>query len=453
MAVSDKVLHSDFIVELCKTCLSNTRILGVCQQELKYIYLENQSQKKVFKFIYETFEVTQQAPTVGVIGQQYHEDGDVINFLAQVKKADKITEERVVLEQLTDHIKKIRFKQLLVDVTDLFNKQQREQAYLMLEKQSEEIASFVFNEKTYGTVFEDYEQRQENRIEQAALIESAEKKLDKIPFGIHQLDDHTGGGGKRGTSGAYMATSGGGKSTALRWTGLHNARLGHRVVHFQLEGSEQDCYDLYDSAWTGSLTEEMALGRVNERQKLKIEKARRDILAKGGEIYVYASESFDALYIEDAREILLDIQTNIGDIDLIIFDYAELANVRGNYSGEAGERRRRSRISEAITNLAIEFDAFVLTATQAKDIDPNDKKNPNFRLTRHHISEFKGFLKPFSYFLTINGTSEMQEQGIAILYGDKFRHHRSGVSFNIHQALDRGKFYDAKKTINEFYTQ
>lgn len=374
-------------------------------------------------------------------------------FLAKVKKADKITEERVVLEQLTDHIKKLRFKQLLVDVTDMFNKQQRESAYDLLSKESETISNFTFTEKTFGTVFHDYSKRQEARLEQAALLESAEKKLDKIPFGIHQLDDHTGGGGKRGTSAAFMAASGGGKSTALRWTALHNARLGHRVVHFQLEGSEKDCYDLYDSAWTGTLTEDMALGKVGETQRLKIQKAQRDILAKGGEIYVYAAESFDALYIEDAREILLDIKANIGDIDLIVIDYAEIANVRGSFNGEAGERRRRSRIGEAITNLAIEFDALVLTATQASDIDPNDKKNPNFRLTRHHISEFKGFLKPFSYFITVNGSPEMQQEGIVILYGDKFRHHRSGVSFTIAQALNRGKFYDAKRTLNEFYTE
>ena len=46
----------------------------------------------------------------------------------------------------------------------------------------------------------------------------------------------------------------------------------------------------------------------------------------------------------------------------------------------------------------------------------------------------------------------MQEQGIAILYADKFRHHRSGVSFTIAQAMNRGKFYDAKRTLKEFYT-
>ena len=212
----NKLLHSDFIVELCKTCLTNHRILNVCQKELKYTYLENEAQKKVFKFIYETFEVTQTAPTVGVIGQQYHEDGNVIDFLAKVKKADKIGEERIVLEQLTDHIKKIKFKQLLIDVTDLFNKQQRDQAYEILSKQSETIANFEFVEKTYGTVFQDYEKRQAERLEQAELQENAARKSDKIPFGIHQLDDHTGGGLKRGTSVAFMATSGGGKSTALR---------------------------------------------------------------------------------------------------------------------------------------------------------------------------------------------------------------------------------------------
>jgi len=104
-----------------------------------------------------------------------------------------------------------------------------------------------------------------------------------------------------------MARSGGGKSTLMRWVGLHNARLGQRVVHFQAEGSEQDCLDLYDSGWTGIMTESMTLGSIPENQGKKIEKVRRDIILKGGEIYVYASETFDSMSLEDAREILLDI--------------------------------------------------------------------------------------------------------------------------------------------------
>lgn len=447
MSRNENTLHSDFIVELCKTCLTNSKILAVCQKELKYTYLENEAQKNIFKFLYETYDLTKEIPTIGVIGQQFVDDKATISFLTQVKKASKIENDHIVLEQLIDHIKKIKFKKLLEDSVDLYNKQNREQAYALLADQAEKIANYSFKKSYYGTVFGDFEKR---NAERAKRVDVSNDTNDKIPFGIHQLDEDTRGGMKRKSTALIMARSGGGKSTALRWFGLHNARLGYRVVHFQLEGSEEDCYDLYDAAWTGTLTEDMYLGKISDTNARKVMKARQDIIAGGGEIYVYSSETFDSLYIEDAREILLDIRQEIGEIDLIIFDYLEIGNVKGNFSGESGERRRRSALGEKFTNLCVEFNAAGVTAIQASDISPQDLKNPDFRLTRHHISEFKGALKPFSYFITINQTPEQADQGIAVLYEDKFRHSRAGKSFAIYQSLETGRFYNSKKTIKEF---
>lgn len=451
MTTNNKLLHSEFIVELCKTCLTNSRILELCAKELKFQYLENEPQKKVFKYLYETYDVTKTTPTVGVIGQEFVENSDVIAFLAQVKKASKIENDQLLSEQLCEHIKKIRFKDLIETSVELYNKQEREKAYALIQTEAEKIANFSFTNKIYGTVFRDYEAREMER-EKRAQVEEGDA-LDKIPFGIHQLDEDTKGGMKRGTSTLFMARSGGGKSTVLRWLGLHNARLGSKVVHFQLEGSESDCYDLYDSAWTGVMTEDMALGNIKPEHKAKIYKARRDVLIKGGEIYVYASETFNSMNLEDARQILLDIVAEIGQIDLVIFDYMELCEVRGSFSGESGERRRRKKVGDSMTNIAVEFNCAVATGTQANDIPPKDYENPDFRLTRHNLSEFKGALQPFSYFLTINQTSEQKENNIAVLYEDKFRHYKSGRSIMIKQALDRGRFYDSKATIKEFISE
>ena len=445
--MSDKLLHSDFIVELCKTCLTNSKILGVCQKELKFTYLENEAQKNVFKFLYETHDLSKTIPTIGTIGQQFIEDKNTIDFLAQVKKSSKIENDHIVLEYLIDHIKKIRFQKLLEDSVRLYNKQERDEAYELLAKEAEAISNFSFTKNYYGTVFKDFEKRNEEREKRAEINNET---LDKIPFGIHQIDADTGGGIKRQSSAIVMASSGGGKSTALRWVGLHNARLGYRVVHFQLEGSEEDCYDLYDAAWTGTLTEDMYLGKIKPTQRRKVEKVRQDIITQGGEIYVYASETFDSLFIEDAREVLLDIRQEIGEIDLIIWDYLEISNVRGSFNGESGERRRRNVLGERFTNLCVEFNAAGITATQASDVSPKDLKNPDFRLTRHHTAEFKGMLRPFSYFLTINATPEQKDQGIAVLYADKYRHHKAGESTPIYQSLDTGRFYNSKKTIEEF---
>lgn len=445
-----KILNSDFIVDLCKTILSNTKILDLCKKELKYTYLENAPQKSVFKYIFDTHEVTNTLPSIGMIGQNFSTNQEVINFLASVKKANKVENDQLIISHLEDHIKKIRFQHVLEESVRLFNEGKKENSYSYLQKQSEEIANFSFKKSTYTRLFHDYHQRNDFRLKMADEKEGA-AHLEKCPFGIHSLDEATQGGIKKKSSALVMARSGGGKSTMMRWVGLHNARLGQRVVHFQIEGSEQDCLDLYDAGWTGITTEQISLGSIPEASKRKIEKTRRDIVVKGGEIFIYASETFDKMSIEDCREILLDIRQTYGEIDLIIFDYLEIMSIKGQWTGEAGERRRRENLANKVTNIAIEFSAAVLAATQANDIEPKDFNNANFVLTRHNISEFKGALKPFSYFITVNQTDEQAKQGVAVLFMDKCRYHRAGGRFPIYQALDKGRFYDSKKTLDEFY--
>lgn len=446
--MSENILYSDFIVELCKTCLTNKKILGLCQSELKYQYLSHAAEKKVFKYLFETYDITKTIPTVGVIGQQFVEDKEVINFLSKVKNAQKIDNDKIVIDRLVDHIKKIKFKNLIERGVELYNNPAtRDESYLYVQKESEEINNYAIQEKFYKELFSTFNERNAERL---AKNNQESGKTDKISFGIHQLDSDTSGGMKRQTSALFMARSGGGKSTFLRWVGLHNARLGMRVVHFQLEGSEQDAFDNYDAAWTGTLTEDMAIGVIDVRKIKQVEKARADIMNRGGQLFVYASESFDSLYIEDAREILLDIRSIYGEIDLIVFDYLEIANIRGNFSGEAGERRRREKLANQLTNMAVEFDAALITAIQSNDVPTEKRNDPNFKLTRSNISEFKGAVKPFSYFITGNATDDQLNKGIAFLYADKYRHHRAGGITPIYQDLSRGKYYDAEKTLKEF---
>lgn len=443
---NEKSLNSDFIVELAKACLTNAKILEICSQQLKYTYLENEAQKNVFSFIFDTYSVTSTIPSIGIIGQNFSTHQETISLLSQIKKINRVDNNMIILEQLEEHIKKVKFAQLLEESVKLFNNQQKEKAYTYLQEKSIEIANFTFKQNYYTTVFGDYNERMEERRRDA---QNENHSLEKCQWGIHGLDESTKGGIKKGTSALVMARSGKGKSMSLRWVGLHNARLGQRVVHFQAEGTKKDCMDLYDAGWTGVLTDNMTLGSIPESQARKIEKTRTDILVRGGDIRVIASETFDSMSIDDAQNILIDIENIHGKIDLIIFDYLEIFTAKGNFSGEAGERRRREVVANKMTNIAVKFDAAVLTATQANDIDPKDYNNPNFVLTRHHISEFKGALKPFSYFVTINQTDEQYQNSQAVLYEDKFRHHKAGKKHPIFQSLERGRFYDSQRTLVE----
>lgn len=444
-----KGLSGDFIIEILKLCLTNTKVLEICKKHLKFQYLVTESQKKIAKFIFETHDLSSKVPTLGVLQQTFSTDQDIITLLTKIKKVIIDPEQHDdIISTLETYIKDSRFRILYDRIGDLYNEGKQKEAISLLAKESKEITEFKLKENYYTTIFKDYKDRQEKRSQDKDSM-----LLQKLTFGIHELDDLTKGGFNKGTSVLFLGRSGGGKSTAMRWIGLCNARLGRRVVHFQAEGTEKEVLDAYDAGWTSITLHDIEYGNIPEGKKTKIIKTQRDILANGGEIYVYASEAFDSMSINDCREILLDIQSIHGQIDVVIFDYLEIFTVKGQYgSSEASERKRREDVANKITNIAVEFKCGVVSATQANDIPPDKYNNENFVMTRHHISEFKGSVKPFSYFFTLNNTDDEYEASILRIHVDKFRKYKKPNNpIRIYQSLNNSRFYDSRKTLAEFY--
>jgi len=454
MADSSK-LSSIFIVELLKCCLTDGKILNLCRQHLSYTFLENDHQKKVLKFILDSEALNGVPPTIGTIAQAFPAEPEVLNLLSQVKKTFVPNENKDgLITSFEDFIRRSKFVGLFNSVHDLYQAGKQDDAIQLMSQESQKISEFKLKDNYYTTVFGDYTKRDEERRRKA--IDNPNLG-DKMPFGILALDNATFGGIKRGTSALILAPSGKGKTTFLRWIGVASARLGKRVVHFQIEGSEAECLEGYDSCWTGlklSSYDTQDFGNLADETVKKIQKAQRNIIANKGEIYVYASESFDDLTIEKSRDIVIEIEDLYGKVDLVIWDYLEVMNTAKEFGkGEVAERRRREYISKQMTNVCIELKCAGVTAIQSNNVDPKNIINPDFVLTRNNISEFKGALQPFSYFLTINMTPDEERNNIARLYCDKFRRHKAGQTFSIMQRKEIGRFYDSTETLKNFYKE
>lgn len=445
-------LNADFVVELIKSMMSSEKVLMICIKNLKYQYLQTEAQKKVVKFIIDSYTVTNSTPTPGIIGQAYTGDAEVLALLTKVKLARPTENKDLLLKQLESFLKKTRFQLLYKKVADLYNMGEHDEAIDYLDKESTAINSFSLKESYYTRIFGDYEQRQ--AVRQAMHDDDSNQALlEKLSFGIEIIDDATRGGFNKGTSVLIMARSGGGKSTWLKWIGVRNAWAGKRVVHFQAEGTEKECNDLYDAAWTGCEVHNIERGFVDKVKQEEIKQARKSIMKEGGEVIVYASETFESMSIEDAREIMLDIEQVYGKIDVAIFDYLEVFEVAGKYMGDSGERRRREKLANKVTNIAVEFKCGVVVATQANDIPPKVYNDPDFVLTRNHLSEFKGLIKPFSYFLTVNQTDDEYDKQLARIYADKFRKYKKNQTWFICQSMNTGRFYNAKESHEKFNYQ
>lgn len=442
-------LSADFTAELAKACLYSTKILEICRTHLKYHFLQSEAEKKIFKYIYEYTDINSQVPTIGIMGQTFGRDQDVLSFLKRVKDATIAKDQYDnMLVSLEEYIRRSRFIHVYETVGTLYSKGKHDEAIAALSKESQEIQNFALKETYYTTIFKGFEERQIKR----ERSEKDKALLERCTFGIHEADMITHGGPNKGTSVLLLARSGVGKSTAMRWIGLSNARLGKRVVHFQAEGTEEEVEDAYDAGWTGINTRDIEEGIIPDDKQQLIQLTRERLMATGGEIYVYASESFDSMSLNKCRDILIDVERLYGKVDMVIFDYLELFTVKGQYgSSEASERKRREDIANKITNVATEFKCVTVTATQANDIKMEKYNNPEFVLTRSEIAEFKGCLKPFSVFATLNQTDDEYDQGIMRWHFDKLRKYKKGQTIRFYQALDCGRFYDSKKTIETFY--
>jgi replicative DNA helicase len=429
--------------------LTSPKALRVIREHVKFQYLYTEAQKKIFKYIFDFYDTTTKYPSIGMIGQAYSSDQEVISTLSVVKKL-VIDNEQLegIMSTLESFIIDSRFRLLYDRLGDLYNEGKKDEAIKLLAKESKEIQEFRIKDNYYSTVFSGFEERQSKR-----QIETDSVLLEKCTWGIHALDDLTRGGINKGTSALIMARSGVGKSTFLRWIGLCNARLGRRVVHFQAEGTERECLDAYDAGWTSIPLHDIEAGIMPEAKLGKILKAQSDIISNGGEIYVYASESFDTMSIEACREILLDIKQLKGDIDLVLFDYLEIFTVKGQFgNSETGERKRREDIANKITNIAVELKCATIAATQSMDVSPQLYNNEEFVMTRTHASEFKNIIKPFSQFVTLNQTDDEYENSVMRLWADKFRKYKKTTKvIRIFQSLNNSRFYDAQRTLELLY--
>ncbi|MBJ7435854.1 MAG: hypothetical protein JHC54_08920, partial [Acinetobacter sp.] len=409
---------------------------------MKYEYLPSEGWKKVYKSISTYYGATGECITAGIICQQYSTDRDVIEIVNKVLQTN-IPNQEILLTQFELFIKQSEFTIIYDSLYELWSQGQKQEALQLLQDKGAELGQLVIKSKTFDRVFGQFNERTESR----ALNRSLGFSRTTMPTGIDELDLHLGGGLEKGDTMLITARSGVGKSTCLRWLGISCARRGGKVAHFQLEGSKDECMTYYDVLWTGL---NRTILRYEEISPELAEKLRGVISNIDGEIFVESYEQFGSASINDMRNTLDSLQKMGHAIDLIIIDYLEKAQpsnpddpgkrFKGAGFSEKGEMLRRAKLAEQCKNIALEYNSRVATATQASTISPEQYNNPNFVMTRYHISQFKAVVDPFSVHITLNQTDDELENDYMRLYIDKDRHNKPGKTIHIYQRREIGRF-------------
>lgn len=434
-------LTEHFVEELLKSCLRNRGVLDICRAHLQFQYLSDEAQKKVWQAIVHHAEVTGTAPTIGMLGEKFHHDRKVMEVLAGVKAAE-LPDNEAILFSLESYLKQAMFVELYDKTGDLWNLQKQEEALAFMEKRSIEINAFTIKSKAFLNVFGGYSDRMKNKL----LRKLDTPSIIKAVTGVPELDEHMGGGLMEGDTFCWVARSGTGKTKAMHWSAVANARRGLRVLHIQLEGTEQKAIDGFDATWHGVSTHAVEQCDFSDTRIAQFEKAARGVT---GEIHVVAFEQFGQAGMADIRQAFNDCEKAHGKVDLLQVDYLEKARPANSikYTPDQ-ERHRRAAIADDFKNICTEGKTRGITATQAEGVRKEKWDDSKFVLTRDNVSECKALPQSFSYFVSMNQTVEEKENNYMRLFEDKFRDYASGRTVGIYQSFGTERFYDHQATTN-----
>ena len=446
MANSNDTLAPNFVTELLAISLNKRTIFDMVRQYMKFSYFQVESEKKLWQWVTARYDRTGRIPTLGQIQQQFAEDEAVLEKVEEISDVEvddeNVGNEAVILDTFERFIKKMKFLEANDKITDYYNQGKKDQAWDMFVKYAEEFSQFSIQDAKFETVFGDFAQRQAQR-----QSEDYNKRF-KIPTGIDEIDYRLGGetgGPETGECVLWLGDSGAGKSQVLVHCGVTAARQGHRVAHFQLEGTKEQCLNRYDAAWTGTLYSDVKLGNIPAK---KMEVSKRIVKKlKRSDIYVSSEETFNAKTLVDVRRELKEMEKMYGKIDVIIIAYLELLEVGDGHNYSPGEERfRQAKLAKGMKMLAMEFNAVVHTATQSSNIPEECKNDPEFVITRAQLSEDKGKIRPFDIFITINQTRDEMKEEIMRLHTDKLRDYKNGDPIRIANNFSYARFYDRKRT-------
>ena len=446
MAINN-TLASNFVTELLAIALNKRTIFDIVRQYMKFSYFQIESEKKLWQWVTNRYDKTGRIPTIGQIQQQFSEDESVLEKVAEISDVEideeNVGSEAVILDTFERFIKKMKFLEANDKITDYYNQGKKDQAWDMFVKYADEFSKFSIQDAKFETVFGDFAKRQAQRQSEDYNFRF------KIPTGIDEVDYRLGGetgGPAAGECARWLGESGAGKSQVLVHCGVSAARQGHRVAHFQLEGTKEQCLNRYDAAWTGTLYSEVKLGNIPAK---KMEVSKRIInKLKRSDIIVSSEETFNAKSLVDVRRELKEMEKSYGKIDVIIIDYLELLEVGDGHNYSPSEERfRQAKLAKGMKMLAMEFNAVVHTATQSSNIPEECKNDPEFVITRAQLSEDKGKIRPFDIFITINQTRDEMKEEIMRLHTDKLRDYKNGDPIHICNNFAYARFYDRKRTM------
>ena len=268
-------------------------------------------------------------------------------------------------------------------------------------------------------------------------------------FYIHELDALNSGRNLRGQLTCILASTGVGKSHIAKHIGIRaDIDNGLHVLHFQLEGSQDEALDAYSGALISKNSFYFERGRITDEEMEVFEK---QIAAYKGSITVRSFPRFNT------RVSTLDMKNGIAEYrklntrspDIVIIDSMDLLTDASRRQWDADhERSKRIAVANDLKDLAADENVWVVTTYQATIENREWLNDENNVLTEYNCSEAKGLARPCTHLISLNQSAAERNEDTMRLHVAKSRFFKKGGTIKIATDYDNEIFYDARRTMS-----
>lgn len=450
-------LNPGFMAEIFKLMFSDEVIMRIASEYLKYELIPKEwvGYKFILREAIIQYTEKNKLPSIGVICQKLCDEDAVQLAAKEIKKAALIDRE-IAIDQLQSFVKETEFELLSRKVHDLYEEGKKEEAIRVNAEESQRILEMSFRSKSGGfqSVFGGFHERM---VERRMEGDAASEKPVKVPFGVDRLDDVSFGGMEIGDTSLWIARSGVGKSSILKWHGYSAAIRGVPVLHIQLEGGVKACMQIYDQLWSAQSYSDIKSGNISSKDRKKIEQAIKEVKELSSDIEVYGFKKFGQASMSDVRQLCYDYFNTHGKFPgLVILDSLDLVKTGISKKIDSDPDHKKEKLqtcAQLLKNLADEIGAPIITATQTSDVPFEVWNNPDKVIDRSYTEGDKTLVKPFSFVFTLNMTIEEKANATARIYVDKLRDYKESQEvITIATNYDKRRFYHRGRTM-EMYNQ
>lgn len=447
MSTTRNALSAEYLYELYSTAIRHDVVCSILVAHMRREYLPDRTFQHVQEVFVNHYRTYKSPPSYAVLAQTFASDFDALELVNTFREYDGENNPEAVVDLLETYIKGVRLQAVYGEVGKLYNQSRQTEAEAKLKEYAEWLAGFTLKDSAFVDVVKTFSVRfGRNRRREEELQASGVRPVTR--FYIPDLDELNAGRNLRGQLSCILASTGVGKSHMAKYIGIRaNVDDGLHVLHFQLEGSEEEALNAYSGGLIARNAFYFERGRISELEMRRFEK---EIERYAGSITVRSFPRFAArISTIDIRNAIAEYRKiNARTPDIVIIDSMDLLNDASRRQwGAEHERSKRIAVANDLKDLAADENVWMVVTYQAT-IENRDWLNDEDNvLTEYNCSEAKGLARPCTHLISLNQSSAEREANLMRLHVAKSRFFRKGETFRIATDYDNETFYDAARTL------